>query len=205
MKALAWIGLSLIAIFALYRMTAARAERAETEIATLRQAMAALSVDVARGDDVRPARIVAEVPRPVAAAPASSSRSSGDAPTAPAKARAITYADQLAYYHASLQAEDVDASWSRASSQRLRGMFDQMTSSATALRSVECRHTICRAELTHDTEAESRAFYETWTSSQARLEWQGPVTGGVVSTQPDGSARSVFFFSREGTTLPEIQ
>jgi hypothetical protein len=33
---------------------------------------------------------------------------------------------------------------------------------------------------------------------------QGPVTGGVMSTERDGSARSAFYFAREGTQLPDM-
>jgi hypothetical protein len=203
-KQLAWIGLSLLAMFVFDRISAARVERMEAEIAVLKQAVAALSQKTARGDDAPSARIVAPIPPTLLSDPPAAPRSSGDPPAAPAKPRETSYADQVAYYHASLQAEHVDATWSRSAAQHLRRIFGQTMGSATTLTSVECRHTICRAELTHDTEGESQAFMETWMHSKARLEWQGPVTGGVMSTERDGSARSAFYFAREGTELPDM-
>jgi hypothetical protein len=204
MKHLAWIGgLFALLLIVVWRLMTARAERAEAEIAALKQQMTEkISTRATVPTDV-PARITLPVQHAmVAPEPAPSAQPADRRPARPAGSPAPSYEDLTAYYQTSLEAQSIDVNWSRDATRRLRGVFGQYP--AAAIKSVECRQTICRAELTHDSDADARTFMEKWQYGGARLEWQGPIMGGVVGPAAGGTARSVFYLAREGTEFPRL-
>jgi hypothetical protein len=216
MKRIATLGIFLVLLVAIGAIVVTHAERLDAEIAALAREVRALSEKVAHLEETaRAPTMIVQVPSQAptdtrartdpssAAAALNAAAPLNVASSAPAKP-ATTYADQLAYYHASLQAEHVDANWSRASAIQLRTIFGRVGGGAATIRSVDCRQTICRAELSHDTEQAARDFMDDWMTAPARLEWKGPLTGGVESTDPGGTVHSVFYFAREGNELPEM-
>jgi hypothetical protein len=206
MKQLFWTGaLLVVALVAMWRVTAVRAERAEAEIAALRRVTEILSARAPQAGGPAPREIVVAQPTP-AAEPPSSERAKGrpSAQAAPRTSSETTYADMRAYFQTSLEAQGVDVNWSRDAGRNLRAMFDQMAIPATKVASVDCRQTICRTELTHGSDGDARAFMQKWMYGGGRTQWKGPVTGGVEETEADGTVRSVFYLAREGTELPRL-
>jgi hypothetical protein len=198
-----------LAVLTLWRVMAAHDDRAAAEIAALKQMAEKLSSKPFSGGNavIRP---VTEFPSAVAALPFGPTEQhpqpAQPAPPAAPSASSAGFADIQAYYQASMEAQNTDGNWSRDATRNLRGIFDELIdtakTAATTLKSVECRQSICRAELGHDSVGDARVFMRAWMYGQARQKWKGGFSGGVDPSKSDGAVRSVFFLAREGTELP---
>jgi hypothetical protein len=196
-----------LTVLAFWRVMAARDERIAAEIATLKQMTEKLSPKVFSGGDVVAKHVPMDLSRNSVAMP----RSQGPQgpppeqqaqPAASSASPSAVYADIQAFYQASLEAQSIDVNWSREATRDLRAVFDDAGTTATTLKSLECRQTICRAELTHDSDGDALTFMKKWMYGHAGPRWKGPMSGGVEPSKGDGAIRSVFFLAREGTELP---
>ena len=200
-----------LAVLAMWRLMAAHNDRAAAEIASLKQMTEKLSSKASSGGGAVTRPVTMEFPSTVAALPFGPAEqhpqpAQAAPPAAPSASAAVVFADIQAHYQASMEAQSTDVNWSREATRNLRGIFDEIIdtakTAATTLKSVECRQSICRAELAHDSEGDARTFMRAWMHDPARQKWKGAFSGGAEPSKGDGAVRSLFFLAREGTELP---
>jgi len=110
--------------------------------------------------------------------------------------------EQRANLAATFEAETADPSWSGPETKRWVSVLSDVGLSSTELAGVECRRSLCRAQLHLANDARYNAFLKTAVASPALR------TAGVQSTflrepaSPDGRVPVWMYFSRAGTTLP---
>ncbi|MGK3989356.1 hypothetical protein WME99_40290 [Sorangium sp. So ce136] len=121
------------------------------------------------------------------------------APSA-APAEPSTPEERAAKHDLVFQAERVDHAWAREASHKLRDGIESILPTG-ALRSVECRNTLCKAELVCADRDEVATFFEQGFRRQDRF-WQGAATVLKTGETPDGKWTMAAFFARDGSMIP---
>jgi hypothetical protein len=176
-----------------------RVQRSEAAVADLKGTVGALSRQLGDAE----ARVsIAPAPLAPAAvnartavagpAPVAEKRPDPDANLVPEPPSAE---DQRAFVQANFAMQDVDATWSRTATAEAKRMFDSLAGKDTAVRSVDCRSSLCRVELAQSNEDEARRVAAELMGS-GKLGWQGAISAAVEKTNPDGSVAYVLFLAR---------
>ncbi|MEO8183802.1 MAG: hypothetical protein ABI895_33680 [Deltaproteobacteria bacterium] len=95
--------------------------------------------------------------------------------------------------------EDDDRAWSRDAEVRAQAYLTGDALKPSRLQSVECRASLCRAEIEQPNEAAHRAYLEQ-TFTQPASDWTGPLMASLVEG-PSGRLATVVFLARPGTEL----
>jgi len=96
---------------------------------------------------------------------------------------------------AEIAAEAVDAGWGTGAAKAIRAVIDQNTSNSRLLE-VDCRTSLCRARVRHDSSAAQKQFVDA-------IADKPPFTFGALYQTEDcnGAPCTVAFVAREGTEL----
>jgi hypothetical protein len=206
----AFLGIVVAALLAHGFLGDRRARQADADLERMKDTIGRLEQNAKRTEESPRATPVAiamarQGRRDEAAqAPEDADKQPADTPERSSAAEAApSLDDQKAYLQASFSDQAPDADWSRTATKQLHEMFEPLASNDTSLRSVDCRSTLCRVELTHTTEAEYRSFMTTVMSGAMR-DWKGPGGGGMLGTEPNGAVTTVLFLAREGAELPVL-
>jgi len=136
-----------------------------------------------------PPNVVAAAPAPPAATPAPR-RLSSDAPR------------YRSFLRDAFARERVDPSWSQASQQRLQVGLGKGTDTRSRLESIDCRSSLCMAELVHDGDTSYWGFVGR--TVHVGL-WDGPAFFSKDGSTAEGGTKMVMFFGRDGTELPDAE
>lgn len=98
------------------------------------------------------------------------------------------------------QTQRVDAEWAKQATSELHDGIEKLLPEG-ALRSVECRATLCRAELVCADAAAVSAFVDGALRAEDRV-WKGAASVLKTGETRDGAWEVSAFFAREGTTMP---
>lgn len=144
--------------------------------------------------------VYAPAPTPVAAPQQSSVEAMAEAPAPPP---APSQEDQVAYVEAVYSQQPRDPSWARDSLARLTdGIAEQLGTST--LESLECRESLCKAELRHSDAADFSGFIDRLIGNANAL-WTGPLQSFREPIGPDGVVRNAIYFAKDGTELPRLE
>jgi hypothetical protein len=113
-------------------------------------------------------------------------------------------ADQEAFLASTFSSQPIDAAWSRGAARQISDILRPIAGKNTNVVSVDCRATLCRADLEHETDADFRAFMNAMFTGAGAGAWNGAGGGGKVETEPDGRVKAVLYFAKEGTELPTL-
>jgi len=128
---------------------------------------------------------------------------------APTKA-GPTVAQVAAHVESSYARQAVDASWAGSTQAALSEHLGKQLGSS-ALESIECRESLCKARLRHVDPASYSAFIDRLYANANDI-WKGPITfyrdsageGDDVAPSSDGPVRNSIYFAKEGTELPHL-
>jgi hypothetical protein len=95
--------------------------------------------------------------------------------------------------------QPVDRSWASAAQYALQDDLGKVAADGIRLHRVECRSSLCRAELIATSRDTAIAFLQSWLHQRT---WTGPGFASHDDTNPDGSPRMIVFLGRPGTALP---
>jgi hypothetical protein len=109
---------------------------------------------------------------------------------------------EVAVERARLQArfagELSDPAWATVARQDLTADLGRVDSNDVRIESIECRTSLCRAELVVASAAAGGAFLDTWLHQRA---WTGPGFAATDQTRTDGASHLIVFLGRPGTDL----
>jgi hypothetical protein len=114
----------------------------------------------------------------------------------------VSIAEIVSVLDQSFSEQPSDVEWSGHAEERVRVLFQPLTSNNTTLISVRCRTTLCRVDFLHAGATEFHNFLGTLKTGGLMGGWKGELIGGRVGTNLAGPVRSVFFLAKEGTNLP---
>jgi hypothetical protein len=124
------------------------------------------------------------------------------APQAPAEPAAEpSIADQQTNLQARFAGEGIDAGWASTSRLALRDDLGRFSGKDVRILDVECRSSLCRAELLLTSHEAGRTFMESWLRARS---WRGP---GFVASDDEtaGGAKLVVYLGRPGNDLPYVE
>lgn len=110
--------------------------------------------------------------------------------------------EQRAHLQASFAAQGVDAAWASTAQQALREDLGRFTGDNIRFKDVECRSSLCRAELTPINADAGRTFLETWLHQRT---WTGPGFAAGDEATGGGAPTMVVFLGRPETALPYLE
>jgi hypothetical protein len=187
-----------------------REQRAEVE--QLRRETAALASSVNEREEQAPRRLVTQSllrglasaehpPEPTAATaekPAQSEASAtpGGAPSA---------AEVAMRMQAAFSSEGPDRDWSEKTQQATQEKISAMMPNGSAVRSVDCRASLCRVEMSHEGVDDYRQFVRGAYLSPESGVWSGPTFTTVLERPAGGGLVAVSFLAREGESLPSVE
>lgn len=105
----------------------------------------------------------------------------------------------------SFQKEALDPAWAgRARDSIHRGLSDATSDMARrpAIRAVDCRASLCRIELLHESAEEQQTLAERISAEGPGQFWKGASFTAPPETSPDGRVVTVMFLAREGHAIP---
>lgn len=150
--------------------------------------------------------IVNSQPRvPARPIPRPSVTSSSSEPVAQAASDAgpeITVAERRVHLQSRFAAQDVDPGWASTARQELGDDLRRSAGKDVRVQDVECRSSLCRAELVLTSHEAGNAFMESWLHQRA---WTGPGFVANDEASPDGTPRMIMFLGRPGTELPHLE
>lgn len=111
-------------------------------------------------------------------------------------------AEQRAHLQARFAAQGVDAAWASTAQQALREDLGRFTGDSVRFKDVECRSSLCRAELTPTSADAGRTFLETWLHQRT---WTGPGFAAGDEATDGGAPTMVVFLGRPETALPYFE
>jgi hypothetical protein len=123
------------------------------------------------------------------------------APERPHKDSSVRVAEQLEILSSALRAQPRDAAWAREAEGRVAEvMRSEELAGGNKIVQLDCRQSLCTLEIEHATSAAAE-----WLPMQLPLAL--PEFGATWTTakQEDSALRSIFFMTRKGTTLPDLQ
>jgi|SRR3954467_14920451 len=201
--ALAVVG-ALGLVFALQRANSARMQALEHEIHRLSGAPAAVippaAAPLAEHVPVIVTTVaVAPKPAPPAASAGPGEPESTDSPSpAPPSDE-----DQVAFADSVYSQQRFDPSWARPAQAALSSALAKRLGSST-LQSLDCRESLCKAELSHRDSAGFTAFLDRLVGNANEL-WKGPIASyRNAEAGRDGSVQSSVYFGKEGTDIPRL-
>ena len=98
-------------------------------------------------------------------------------------------------------AERPDPAWTEAANRLADARLGAALPASSALRSVECRSSLCRIETVHpDMEHYQRFFQRAFVDQDTRA-WNGAVTTAELTEAGDGSVHVISYLAREGSPL----
>lgn len=150
-----------------------------------------------------PVQIVyqAREPQPAVAA-AAVDAAGAPPPAAPAPPKPLETADLADAVEVEFRSQPDDASWSVGAREKLTDSLRPLAGDGARLRSVECRTSFCRVEMTHESTAAYDSFAHHMMDPSQR-SWTGAVFSTRVGTpNDDGSSVTVTYLARDGYELP---
>jgi hypothetical protein len=123
-------------------------------------------------------------------------RRNGDAAPARPRIDPATLRDHLT---AAFDTQPDDAAWSAPARRMIETKLAAAVPHGSALRSIECRTTLCRIEMQYDDVAQYQAFLRKLTPDA--LPWNGTFFATAAGDPSERPARFVAFLSREGQEL----
>ena len=103
-------------------------------------------------------------------------------------------------YDLALEDERTDAAWAPSQVARMTESFAESLPAGSTLASLECRSSLCRAELRHDSQD---AQEEAIAALPQADGWSS--RGSIHLVQDERGLASVFYVAREGMGLPQIE
>jgi hypothetical protein len=95
--------------------------------------------------------------------------------------------------------QPVDRGWATTAQYALQDDLGKVTGDGIRVHRVECRSSLCRAEVIAASRDAANAFLESWLHQRT---WTGPGFASHDETNPDRSPRMIIFLGRPGTQLP---
>jgi hypothetical protein len=141
------------------------------------------------------ARIAADEPRADATAADKASDPAAVAP-APTSAQVRDRLDDA------FRTDPIDAAWSQTAVRTLQAKLGPLLPPQSAVRSVDCRGSLCRIETSHAGVTEYRDFVQRTFLGQAELWNAGFFTNVVADPVPGQPVITVAYLAREGQSLP---
>jgi hypothetical protein len=114
----------------------------------------------------------------------------------------LTTADQRIFLQSRFAIEKVDVAWATTARQEVSADLAKVNANGVTLQGVECRASLCRAELVSASPEAALAFSESYLRQRT---WTGPGFMSSDEQNPDGSRRTVMFLGRAGTELPYLE
>jgi hypothetical protein len=148
----------------------------------------------------RIAQLETERPNQAAPPPDGANEEPADRNARPA---AFTNEERRTHVAQAFEAERPDPSWRGESD--ARSLLRQVLPAGSALQSVECRHSLCRAETSHPSAEAQQAYVNTLAMPNAEHEMRFAgmlFDEGGERDGRDGSLRSVTYLVRAGYPLP---
>lgn len=111
-------------------------------------------------------------------------------------------AEQRTHLQARFTDQHVDPAWASAARQALSEDLARFSGQDVRVQGVECRSSLCRAELVLTSPEAGRSFMESWLRQRT---WTGP---GFVATDDagrGGDPTMIVFLGRPGTQLPFLE
>jgi hypothetical protein len=197
------VPLSVIAVTALILQKRAH----DADFAHVREELDALE-QAPRPSEERPSgpRVLAAAP-PVASAPRAASIASAQpaevAVPAAAPLHKVTSADMRDHYDIAFTGEYEDGSWAPSArslaTQRLKATLPP----GSALRSIDCRTSMCRVETSHPDMQHYRQFVESSFRDPSSSVWNAATFSSLVD-DTSGNLVVVSYVAREGQPLPQL-
>jgi hypothetical protein len=97
--------------------------------------------------------------------------------------------------------EPADPAWATVARQDLTADLGRVASSDVRLESIECRASLCRAELVPATAAAGGGFLQTWLHQRS---WTGPGFAATDEPHADGVPHLIVFLGRPGADLARV-
>lgn len=181
------------------RSEALRAGQMADSVAELRREVHAIQAQGVLGDErsAAPSPVLASVV--VNGSPAATPSAPTSEPAPPPKVP--TTEEMRDGLNVHFYEEAVDTSWSETTRRQLQTRVSGLLPAGSKLVSMECRSTMCRAEVAHPDLEAHREFIRAGFSSPAEM-WR--IATNVSLGEPADSAKvtSIVFLSREGRELP---
>ena len=114
------------------------------------------------------------------------------------KPAAPSMEDQRAYLQTGFDREPVDRTWARDARTELRSAIQKRIPTSASLSNVECRSSLCRAEIAFEGPEDYRRFLR-----DSRPVWTG--ASALVRTGSGEDWSMVGFFAKPGQTLPILE
>jgi hypothetical protein len=111
---------------------------------------------------------------------------------------APTMEDTRAYLQASYEREPVDRAWARDAQMDLQTAIEKQMPSPPSMNHLECRTSLCRAEIAFTGPDEFRTFL-----NDSGLVWKG--AGALIRTGSGEDWSTVAFFVKPGQPLPTLE
>lgn len=182
------------------------AARTQAELAAL-----SASVEGVRVDAVTASRERRRLEQFVAASPAATKppaprgddeQKSASAASAGPKPEAASTDEVSARAEASFRQETVDRGWATGAEQRISTQVGAVLGDPAALRSLECRDSLCRMETVHASDVDYRTFTQRALIGGTERIWDGGFFITKEGDAPDGKVMAVAYLVREGRDLP---
>jgi hypothetical protein len=106
-------------------------------------------------------------------------------------------------YAARFVGESFDRAWSTDATTTLREQVVPHLPADAALVDLECRTTVCKLTTSHHDVGAYRAFLQS-SLFAPEFKWGGPMTGGIVRTDPNGEVVTVAYLTRPGAKPPTV-
>lgn len=97
--------------------------------------------------------------------------------------------------------ESYDTQWAPATEQKLQSIFTQKNLNDSYLNQASCKSTLCKIEVSHVNAEAERRFLAAFASSGAFIP-DGEQGYYEKVVDENGNAKTVFYYAREGYTLP---
>jgi hypothetical protein len=136
---------------------------------------------------------------PPAADPAAAAADKPPAAPAPSAAQVRDRLDEV------FRAEPVDAAWSQTATHTLQTKLAALLPAQSAVRSVDCRGSLCRIETSHAGVTEYRDFVKRTFLGQPELWNAGFFTNVIADPVPGQPVVTVAYLAREGQSLPSSE
>jgi hypothetical protein len=115
----------------------------------------------------------------------------------------VTEEERRVFAESAFDSEPYDAAWGRASRELLQQSVTSLLGTSGRAVAVECRSSLCRVDLEHETSDGQQEFLHQFRRSRA---WRGggmAVSLGTQEAPGDGPVRLSMYLAREGRSLPE--
>lgn len=101
--------------------------------------------------------------------------------------------------------ERPDPSWAAQAKQQVEASLAAVLPSSSAIRSVECRTTMCRIESTHGDREQYQRFIQDGLMNPDKQAWNGAFLALRFGEPTDGPMLAVVYVAREGEELPTAE